>query len=84
MSRNSESGASSWHVMILERVIHAVDTFSYQLIHNGFSDTAFAYCDRCGRTALLKACECFTAAELPHDLNRRSGASVLSGFALPR
>jgi hypothetical protein len=28
-------------------------TFTYQLIHNGFGDTAFAYCDRCGCTALL-------------------------------
>jgi hypothetical protein len=27
--------------------------FSYQLIHNGFNDTAFAYCDRCGCTAFL-------------------------------
>lgn len=27
--------------------------FSYQLIHNGFNDSAFAYCDRCGCTALL-------------------------------
>jgi hypothetical protein len=27
--------------------------FAYQLIHNGFNDTAFAYCDRCGSTALL-------------------------------
>jgi uncharacterized paraquat-inducible protein A len=28
-------------------------TFSYQLIHNGFNDSAFAYCDRCGCEASL-------------------------------
>lgn len=27
--------------------------FAYELIHNGFGDTAYAYCDRCGTTALL-------------------------------
>lgn len=28
-------------------------TFPYCLIHNGFNDTAYAYCDTCGCTALL-------------------------------
>jgi hypothetical protein len=28
-------------------------TFSYRLIHNGFNDSAFAYCDRCGCEATL-------------------------------
>ena len=28
-------------------------TFAYDLVHNGFADTAYAYCDRCGTTALL-------------------------------
>src|SRR5271166_2657291 len=28
-------------------------TFSYQLVHNGFNDSAFAYCDQCGCTAML-------------------------------
>jgi hypothetical protein len=28
-------------------------TFSYRLIHNGFNDSAFAYCDRCGCSASL-------------------------------
>lgn len=33
---------------------HACDVaFSYSLIHNGFNDSAYAYCDRCGRTAML-------------------------------
>jgi hypothetical protein len=28
-------------------------TFAYRLIHNGFNDSAFAYCDRCGSEASL-------------------------------
>jgi hypothetical protein len=28
-------------------------TFPYYLIHNGFNDTAYAYCDTCGLTAFL-------------------------------
>ena len=28
-------------------------SFGYYLIHNGFNDTAFAYCDRCGLTAFV-------------------------------
>ena len=27
--------------------------FEYSLIHNGFADTAYAYCDRCGTVTLL-------------------------------
>lgn len=27
--------------------------FGYHLIHNGFNDSAYAYCDRCGETCLL-------------------------------
>ena len=27
--------------------------FGYRLIHNGFNDSAFAYCDSCGMTALF-------------------------------
>ena len=27
--------------------------FPYRLIHNGFNDSAYAYCDSCGTTALL-------------------------------
>jgi hypothetical protein len=29
--------------------------FSYDLVHNGFNDSAYAYCDRCGCTALISA-----------------------------
>jgi hypothetical protein len=28
-------------------------TFKYRLVHNGFGDSAFAYCDRCGCEASL-------------------------------
>ena len=28
-------------------------TFEYRLIHSGFNDTAFAYCDSCGGVAFL-------------------------------
>lgn len=27
--------------------------FGYYLIHNGFNDSSYAYCDRCGETCLL-------------------------------
>jgi len=27
--------------------------FAYRLIHNGFNESAYAYCDRCGMTALF-------------------------------
>jgi hypothetical protein len=27
--------------------------FHYQLVHNGFNDSAFAYCDACGSSTLL-------------------------------
>jgi hypothetical protein len=27
--------------------------FQYRLVHNGFGDSAFAYCDACGSSALL-------------------------------
>jgi len=27
--------------------------FAYHLIHNGFNNSSYAYCDKCGMTALL-------------------------------
>jgi hypothetical protein len=33
--------------------------FSYELVHNGFNDSAFAYCDACGCEASL-SCWCET------------------------
>lgn len=32
---------------------HCLKEFSYQLIHNGFNDSAYAYCDRCSYTVIL-------------------------------
>ncbi|MCA0201294.1 MAG: hypothetical protein LCH56_10700 [Proteobacteria bacterium] len=32
---------------------HCTQKFSYRLIHNGWSNTAYAYCDNCGCTALF-------------------------------
>jgi hypothetical protein len=32
---------------------HCKKTFGYYLIHNGFNNSSYAYCERCGKTALL-------------------------------
>jgi hypothetical protein len=32
---------------------HCGESFGYRLIHNGFNESAYAYCDTCGMTALL-------------------------------
>ena len=32
---------------------HCRKTFGYYLIHNGFNESSYAYCDKCGSTALL-------------------------------
>ena len=34
---------------------HCRRTFHYQLAHNGFGDSAYAYCDRCGYTVTVDA-----------------------------
>ena len=34
---------------------HCGASFAYRLIHNGFNDSSYAYCDRCGATALFGA-----------------------------
>jgi hypothetical protein len=34
---------------------HCHHKFPYYLIHNGFNDSFYAYCDRCGRTALISS-----------------------------
>jgi hypothetical protein len=36
---------------------HCGYAFPYYLIHNGFNDSSFAYCERCGRLALLSRLE---------------------------
>lgn len=32
---------------------HCGGTFTYALLHNGFNESAYAYCDSCGITAVL-------------------------------
>ena len=32
---------------------HCQKQFAYSLVHNGFNDSSYAYCDACGMTALL-------------------------------
>ena len=34
---------------------HCGEAFSYALVHSGFHESAFAYCDLCGQTAILNA-----------------------------
>jgi len=34
---------------------HCNKTFSYQLYHCGFGDCSYAYCDKCGMTAVLSS-----------------------------
>src|SRR5690348_16740219 len=43
MSRNQERGKCN----------ECGKSFDYYLIHNGFNDSSYAYCDSCGMTALL-------------------------------
>jgi len=33
---------------------HCGKAFEYYLIHNGFNESSYAYCDKCGMTALLE------------------------------
>lgn len=39
--------------------------FTYFLVHNGFNDSAYAYCDTCGMTALLSG----WSKKIPEGLN---------------
>jgi hypothetical protein len=32
---------------------HCGESFHYEIVHNGFNLSSYAYCDTCGRTALL-------------------------------
>lgn len=32
---------------------HCSGTFRYRIIHNGFNDSAYAYCDKCSFTVIL-------------------------------
>ena len=35
---------------------HCRSQFGYSIIHNDFNNSAFAYCDSCGATAILSEC----------------------------
>jgi DNA-directed RNA polymerase subunit RPC12/RpoP len=35
------------------RCEHCAKEFGYYLVHNGFNDSAYGYCDRCGYTVIL-------------------------------
>ena len=32
---------------------HCAEHFDIEIFHNGFGDSSYAYCDRCGKTAIL-------------------------------
>ncbi|MBU1356794.1 MAG: hypothetical protein KJ620_09530 [Candidatus Edwardsbacteria bacterium] len=40
------------------------NSFVYDLIHNGFNDSAYAYCDQCGMLAILNTWEVPEGIEL--------------------
>ena len=39
------------------RCEHCGHSFGYMLVHNGFNDSAYCYCDACGCTAILNGWE---------------------------
>jgi hypothetical protein len=51
---------------------HCRATFDYYLVHNGFNDSTFGYCDRCGETVIVYS-----------DNTGFDGAPVQSHHALP-
>ena len=53
--RDAAGGAGGTRSCRLRGFRHCGARFGYFLVHNGFNDSAFAYCDGCGRTALLSA-----------------------------
>ena len=50
------------------RCEHCRQDFDFNLIHNGFNETAYAYCDSCGCTALLSL-----RGKMPESLSLRYG-----------
>jgi hypothetical protein len=46
---------------------HCKRKFRYRLIHNGFNESAYAYCDICGMTALLDRWRVPTGVEVAMD-----------------
>ena len=49
--------------------------FSYDLLHNGFNESAYAYCDHCGCTALIDAWTSHPA-EAPIKFHQAIGREV--------
>ena len=50
--------------------------FPYALVHSGFGDLAYAYCNRCGRTALLSGWAPDIPPEAGLRIHARIGAAV--------
>jgi hypothetical protein len=44
---------------------HCGRSFGYMLIHNGFNESVYAYCEACGRTAILDGRRLPTGAHIP-------------------
>jgi len=53
---------------------HCACGFRYDLIHNGFNDSAYAYCDKCSFTVLLNWNT--TAEQVGLALHRRIESSI--------
>jgi hypothetical protein len=51
-------------------------SFAYALIHSGFNDSAYAYCDRCGVTAILSGWSADIPAQAGLQLHERITPSV--------
>jgi hypothetical protein len=50
-------------------------TFAYSLIHNGFNESAYAYCNRCGTTAVLSG----WASNIPPDASFQAHVKIAPG-----
>jgi len=44
---------------------HCGAGFKYQIIHNGFNESSYAYCDSCGMTALLDGWKAPQGIDIP-------------------
>ena len=58
MPRNYRPSTSVLYTSLMRtdnvgRCANCAATFKYSLIHNGFNESAYAYCDDCGTTAVL-------------------------------
>jgi hypothetical protein len=48
---------------------HCKKTFGYYLIHNGFNESSYAYCNSCGMTALLDGWKIPKGVQIPRHQN---------------